>query len=162
MAQAGVMTQGQPDVAGRSSGLSSRSGWVWVYKGVPLAALFLLIWFELLFPVRLNYNPSYLSILNALVLPVILAGVAVLAAIGVLRSGRLQLVWLGAGAVALGLTALAANTAGIPRGLNVSPAIQSIGALLAGVLQFTGIWLAFRRPSLSPPRPASGATSSWP
>ncbi len=153
MAQARVMAPGQPETASQSSaGLpATRSISVWFYKGVPLTILFLLIWFELLFPTHLSFAPSYLPTLNALVLLVIMAVAAVLAAFVVLRNGRLQVVWLGAGAVALGLTAFLANVAGVSPDLNASISMQSLGALLAGMLQFICVWLSFRSPSLSLP-----------
>ncbi len=68
---------------------------------------------------------------------------AALVAWGVLKIGRLQLVWMGAGILVLGLAILLANTVGTPIGLNAGVQIQNLGALLAASLHFVGALTAF-------------------
>ncbi len=63
---------------------------------------------------------------------------AVLVAWAVVKTGRLQLVWMGSGILVLGLAILMANLFGTPISLNAGVQIQNIGALLAGSLHFIG------------------------
>ena len=104
----------------------------------PLVLLAVLFLVELAGDFRLEFAPAALTTLNTLILPAGSLPLVVLAAAAVLRTGRVELAWLGAAVLALGLAVALANQVGAPIGPDAAVRIQNLGALLSGALHLAG------------------------
>ena len=84
---------------------------------------------------------------------------AVFVAWGTMKTGRLQLVWMGSGILVLGLAILLANLVGTPISLNNGVQIQNLGAVLAGALHLVGALIAVFSIGLARPDPRQRAVA---
>lgn len=100
------------------------------------------------FQAALNILPNMGSVL-----------LVVLVAWAAMKTGRLQLVWMGSGILVLGLAILLANLVGTPISLNNGVQIQNLGAVLAGALHLAGALIAVFSIGLARPDPRQRAVA---
>ena len=139
---------GPSDTHNPFSELSGRSRFL---AAIPVILLALVFVAQLIFVSSFTYVPPYLVDLN-LILNLGFIALAIAVAWGTLRTGRVQLAWMGAGIMVLGVAIIFANLIGTPVSLNAGVQIQNIGVAIAGALHFTGVVIAFYATGI--PRPA--------
>ncbi|KUG20059.1 MAG: PAS domain S-box protein [Methanomicrobiaceae archaeon] len=127
-----------PDNATGSEGIQRRRR---LLAAAPVFLLTLVFAVQFFVDIPIDVIAPFQAALNIL-LNVGFIVLAALVAWGVVKIGRLQLVWMGSGILVLGLAILTANLVGSPISLNTGIQIQNIGALLAGSLHFIGALMA--------------------
>jgi PAS domain S-box-containing protein len=130
---------GSDDKKREFSEISDLTGYL---AAIPLIALTGIFLVQLLLANPFAYVPPLLNDFNLLLnIGFIILALAV--AWGTLRTGRLQLAWMGAGIMVLGVAIVFANLFGIPVSINAGVQIQNIGVALAGALHLAGTLIAF-------------------
>jgi len=111
-------------------------------------ALFFAVQLARHYPLR--YDPPFQTTLNiSLNAGFIILGIIM--AWGALKTGKVQLVWMGAGVLVLGLAIILAIDTSTLVGTDSGTQIQNIGAFLAGSLHLIGVLMAFFSMGLARP-----------